>query len=58
MVPAAFVETPEGVRRLNHLVVVAHLEVTLQGGAGVRMMCQFLAVNWCVNGEPSITPMT
>jgi hypothetical protein len=39
---AAFVETPEGVRWLHRLVLAAHFALALQGGAGVRAVCQFL----------------
>jgi hypothetical protein len=42
---AAFVATPEGVRWLHQLVVVAHFVITLQGDAGVRMVCQFLELS-------------
>ena len=34
-------ETPEGVRWLHQLVWAAHFSIPLQGGAGVRVVCQF-----------------
>ncbi|MEF8701295.1 MAG: hypothetical protein V5B33_18685 [Candidatus Accumulibacter sp. UW20] len=42
---AAWVETPEGVRWLHQLVLAAHFTITLQGGAGVRVVCQFLELS-------------
>ncbi len=42
---AAFVETPEGVQWLHGLVLAAHFTITLQGGAGVRVVCQFLELS-------------
>ena len=42
---AAWVETPEGVRWLHQLVLAAHFAITLQGGAGVRVVCQFLELS-------------
>jgi hypothetical protein len=42
---AAFVETAEGVRWLHQMVLAAHFAITLQGGAGVRMVCQFLELS-------------
>ena len=39
---AAFVATPEGVQWLHQLVLAAQWVITLQGGAGVRVVCQFL----------------
>ena len=42
---AAFVETPEGVQWLHRLVLAAHFTITLQGGAGVRVVCQFLELS-------------
>jgi hypothetical protein len=47
-VPAAvaeFVETPQGVRWLQRLIAAAHFAVTLLGGAGVRIVCQFLELS-------------
>lgn len=38
-------ETPEGVRWLHQLVLAAHFTITLQGGAGVRVVCQFLELS-------------
>ena len=42
---AAFVATPEGVQWLHQLLVAAHFVITLQGGVGVRMVCQFLELS-------------
>jgi hypothetical protein len=42
---AAWVETPEGVRWLHQLVLAAHFTITLQGGAGIRVVCQFLELS-------------
>lgn len=42
---AAFVETPEGVRWLQQVVAAAHFTITLLGGAGVRIVCQFLELS-------------
>ncbi len=42
---AAWVETAEGVRWLHQLVLAAHFSITLQGGAGVRVVCQFLELS-------------
>ena len=42
---AAFVATPEGVQWLHQVVVAAHLVITLHGGAGVRMVCEFLKLS-------------
>jgi hypothetical protein len=42
---AAFVETPEGVQWRHRLVLAAHFAIALQGGAGVRMVCQFPRVD-------------
>ena len=42
---AAFARTPEGVRWLHRVVRAAHLAITLQGGAGVRVVCQFLELS-------------
>ncbi len=42
---AGFVETPEGVRWLHRLVLAAHFTITLQGGAGVRVVCRFLELS-------------
>jgi len=39
------VATPEGVRWLRQMVVAAHFVIPLQGGAGVRMVCQFLELS-------------
>jgi len=41
----AFVATPEGVQWLHQMVVSAHFVITLQGGAGVRMVCEFLKLS-------------
>lgn len=45
---AAFLETPEGVQWLHELVLAAHFTITLQGGAGVRVVCQFLELSGAV----------
>ena len=42
---AAFVETPEGVEWLRRQVVAAHFVVTLLGGGGVRLVCEFLRLS-------------
>jgi len=42
---AAFVATPEGVRWLQRIVVAAQFVITLRGGAGVRMVCEFLELS-------------
>jgi hypothetical protein len=42
---AAFVRTPAGVCWLHRVVLAAHFAITLQGGAGVRVVCQFLALS-------------
>lgn len=42
---AAFVETAEGVCWLRQVVLAAHFAITLQGGAGVRVVCQFLELS-------------
>lgn len=39
---AAFVETPEGVVWLRRILVAAHWSISEQGGAGVRVVCDFL----------------
>lgn len=39
---AAFVETPEGVVWLRRILVAAHWSIGEQGGAGVRVVCDFL----------------
>ncbi len=39
---AAFVETPEGVVWLRRMLVAAHWSIGEQGGAGVRVVCDFL----------------
>jgi hypothetical protein len=39
---AAFVETPEGVAWLRQILVAAHWSISEQGGAGVRVVCDFL----------------
>ncbi|WP_213455700.1 hypothetical protein [Thiocapsa sp.] len=38
---AAFVETPEGVVWLRRILVAAHWSIGEQGGAGVRVVCDF-----------------
>ena len=42
---AALVTPPEGVQWLHQIVVAAHVVITLQGGAGVRLVCQFLELS-------------
>ena len=39
---AAFVATPEGVRWLQRMLLAAQFAITLRGGAGVRVVCEFL----------------
>ena len=38
---AAFAETPEGVQWLRQVLVAAHWCISEQGGAGVRVVCDF-----------------
>ena len=42
---SAFVATPEGVRWLHRVVLAAHFTITLRGGAGVRVVCEFLELS-------------
>jgi len=42
---AQFVESPEGVQWLHRQVIAAHFAITLLGGAGVRVVCQFLELS-------------
>ena len=42
---SVFVATPEGVRWLHRLVLAAHVTITLRGGAGVRVVCEFLELS-------------
>ncbi len=42
---AALMETPDGVRWLHQLLLAAHFSITLQGGAGIRVVCQFLELS-------------
>ena len=42
---AAFVATPEGVGWLHRMVLAAHFAITLRGGAGVRVVCEFLELS-------------
>jgi hypothetical protein len=42
---AAFVETPEGVEWLRRVQMAAHWSISEQGGAGVRVVCQFLELS-------------
>ncbi len=42
---AAFIATPEGVRWLQRMVLAAHFAITLRGGAGVRVVCEFLQLS-------------
>jgi hypothetical protein len=41
----AFVQTPQGVQWLHQLVLAAHFSITLKGGAGVRVVCEFLELS-------------
>jgi len=41
----AFFDTPAGVELLQRLVVAAQLVITLRGGGGVRLVCQFLELS-------------
>jgi hypothetical protein len=38
----AFFESPEGIGMLHRLLLGAHFVITLLGGGGVRLVCQFL----------------
>jgi transposase-like protein len=42
---AAFVTTPEGVHWLHRMVLAAQFAITLRGGAGVRVVCEFLELS-------------
>lgn len=42
---AAFVTTPEGVHWLHRVVLAAQFAITLRGGAGVRVVCEFLELS-------------
>ena len=42
----AFIAKPEGVRWLQHLVLAEQFAITLGGGAGVRVVCEFLELSW------------
>ena len=42
---AQFLESPEGVQWLHRQVIAAHFAITLLGGAGVRVVCQFLELS-------------
>ena len=42
---AAFCETPEGVEWLRRVQMAAHWSISEQGGAGVRVVCQFLELS-------------
>jgi transposase-like protein len=42
---AAFVATPEGVRWLQRMLLAAQFAITLRGGAGVRVVCEFLQLS-------------
>ena len=42
---AAWMETPEGVRWQHQLVLAAHFTITLQGAAGIGVVCQFLELS-------------
>lgn len=41
----AFCETPEGVEWRRRLQMAAHWSISEQGGAGVRVVCQFLELS-------------
>jgi hypothetical protein len=41
----AFVDTPQGVQWLHQMVLAAHFSITLKGGAGVRVVCEFLELS-------------
>jgi hypothetical protein len=41
----AFVATPQGVQWLHQIVMAAHFSITQVGGAGVRVVCQFLELS-------------
>jgi hypothetical protein len=38
----AFFDTPDGAQLLQRVVVAAHMVITLHGGGGVRLVCEFL----------------
>ena len=42
---AACVATPEGVGWLHRMMLAAHFTITLRGGAGVRVVCEFLELS-------------
>jgi hypothetical protein len=42
---ARFLESPEGVQWLHRQVITAHFAITLLGGAGVCVVCQFLELS-------------
>lgn len=42
---AAFLATPEGVHWLLRMVLAAQFAITLRGGAGVRVVCEFLELS-------------
>jgi transposase-like protein len=42
---AAFTATPEGVRWLQRMLLAAQFAITLRGGAGVRVVCEFLQLS-------------
>ena len=42
---AAFATTPEGVQWLRQVLVAAHWCISEQGGAGVRVICEFLELS-------------
>ena len=42
---AVFCETPEGVEWLRQVQMAAHWSISEQGGAGVRVVCQFLELS-------------
>jgi hypothetical protein len=42
---AALAATPEGVRWLQRMLLAAQFVITLRGGAGVRVVCEFLQLS-------------
>jgi len=42
---ARFAATPEGVRWLQRILLAAQFAITLRGGAGVRVVCEFLQLS-------------
>jgi transcriptional regulator with XRE-family HTH domain len=42
---AEFIATSEGIQWLRRIVVAAHFAITLRGGAGIRVVCEFLELS-------------